>query len=126
MPTLNQVRNKANAKLTTFWQALSTRQDAYYTKHGKYFQLLIGSELTPDGEDTAFSVVSPNDEMHPLDIDYTWSDTVPFQIEVHEWVGPEGAGYKGIVTVLHEGTMYRRVRTNTGEDTNWYEVNNEE
>jgi hypothetical protein len=118
MPTLNQVRTKANNKLTTFWQALQTRQDAYFAKHGKYFQLLVGSELTLDGADTTFSVVSPSDEAHTIDIDYAWSDTVPFQIEVHEWTGSQ-PGYRGIVTINHEGTLYRRERTNTGEDTGW-------
>lgn len=118
MPTLNQVRNKANAKLTTFWQALQTRQDAYFAKHGKYFQLLAGSNLTLDGEDTPFAVVSPEGEQHPQDIDYAWSDTVPFKIEVHEWVGSD-RGYLGIVTINHEGTLYRRTRDSNNVDSGW-------
>lgn len=122
MATLNQVRQKANDKLATFWQALSTRQDAYFAKHGKYFQLLAGSELTLDGADTAFTVVSPSDEAHVVDIDYNWSDTVPFQIEVHEWGGPLGYGYRAIATINHEGTLYRRERDNSNADTNWYLV----
>lgn len=120
MPTLNQVRNKANNKLTTFWQALQTRQDAYFQKHGKYFQLLVGSALTLDGADTPFSVVSPSDEAHAVDIDYAWSETVPFQIQIHEWVGPQGSGYRGVVQINHEGTIYQRERTNSGEDTGWF------
>ncbi len=120
MATLKQVRDKANAKLTTFWQALSTRQDVYFTKHSKYFQLLVGSNLTLDGADTVFSVVSPSDELHTIDIDYQWSDSLPFQIEVHEWVGGgDNIGYRAIATINHEGTLYRRERTNTGEDTGW-------
>lgn len=121
MATLVQIRDKANAKLLTFWSALQTRQDAYFAKHGKYFQLLAGSNLTLDGEDTQFSVVSPSDEKHTIDIDYAWSDTVPFQIEVHEWVGTNGNGYKAIVTVNHEGTLYRRERDSDNNDTNWYQ-----
>lgn len=122
MATLIEVRNKANAKLADMWPKLQTRQDAYFVRHGKYFQLLAGSALTDDGADTTFSVVSPSDEMHVIDIDTTWSETVPFQIEIHEWVGTSGKGYKGIVTVKHNGTKYRRERDSDNNDTNWYEV----
>jgi hypothetical protein len=123
MATLAQVRDKANAKLTTFWSALQTRQNAYFTKHGKYFQLLAGSDLTLDGADTTFSVVSPSDEVHTIDIDYAWSDTVPFRIEIHEWLGGfAGTGYRGVVTVNHEGTLYRRERDSDNVDSGWYVV----
>lgn len=123
MATLNEIRTKANAKLTTFWSALKTRQDAYFAKHGKYFQLVAGSELTIDGADTPFAVVAPSDEKHVIDIDTKWSDTVPFQVEVHEWVGEEGdRGYRGIVTINHQGTLYRRERDSDGVDSNWYQV----
>ena len=119
--TLAQLKTKANAKLATFWTELQTREDAYFAKHGKYFQLLVGSNLTLDGADTAFSVVSPSDETHIVDIDTAWSDTVPFQIQVHEWMG-ETIGYKGIVTVNHEGTLYRRERDSANVDSGWYVV----
>lgn len=120
MATLLQVRDKANAKLATFWSALQVRQDAYFAKHGKYFQLLAGSNLTLDGADTPFSVVSPPDEKYVVDIDTSWSDVVPFKIEIREWYGgKQGAGYKGIVTINYQGTLYRRTRTSTGEDTGW-------
>lgn len=120
MATLLQVREKANAKLATFWSALQTRQNAYFAKHGKYFQLLAGSNLTLDGVDTPFAVVSPSDEKYTIDIDTSWSDSVPFNIEIHEWLGPNGMGYKGIVTINHEGVLYRRERDSDGADTNWY------
>lgn len=120
--TLNELRNKANAKLATFWSALRARQDSYFVKHGKYFQLLAGSALTLDGADTTFSVVPPSDEPHIVDIDTSWSDTVPFQIEVHEWVGPNSRGYTGIVTINHEGTLYQRARNSDAEDTGWVEL----
>lgn len=118
--TLAQLKTKANAKLVTFWGALQTRQDAYFAKNGKYFQLLAGSDLTLDGADTTFSVVSPSDEVHTIDIDTAWSDTVPFQIEIHEWVG-ETLGYKGIVTVNYQGTLYRRERDSQNIDSGWYQ-----
>lgn len=122
MATLAQVRTKANDKLATLWSALQTRENAYFTKHGKYFQLLAGSDLTLDGADTPFSVVSPSDEVHAVDIDYAWSDTVPFKIEVHEWVKDADRGYRGVVTINYQGTLYRRERDSNGVDSNWYKV----
>lgn len=122
MATLTEVRNKANAKLATFWSSLQTRQNAHFAKHGKYFQLLAGSNLTESGADTPFVVVSPSDEKYVVDIDTAWSDTVPFQIEVHEWVGTNSKGYKGVVTVMVNGTKYRRERDSDNNDTNWYEL----
>jgi hypothetical protein len=125
MATLQQVRDKANAKLSTFWSALQTRQNAYFAKHGKYFQLRAGSNLTLDGGDTAFSVVSPSDEKHTIDIDYAWSDTVPFQIRIDEWVGVgNDRGYRAMVTINHEGTLYRRTRDSNNVDSGWYQVIN--
>lgn len=121
--TLAQLKTKANAKLATFWGALQTRQDAYFAKHGKYFQLLAGSEITLDGTDTTFSVISPSDEVHTIDIDTAWSDTVPFRIEVHEWVG-DTRGYTAIATVNHEGTLYRRSRNSDNVDSGWEKVTN--
>jgi hypothetical protein len=119
--TLAQLKTKANAKLATFWVELQSRQDAYFTQHGKYFQLLVGSNLTVDGADTTFSVVSPSDEAHLIDIDTAWSDTVPFQIEVHEWVGND-RGYRAIATAENNGSFYRRERDSNNVDTNWYLV----
>lgn len=120
MATLQQVRDKANAKLATLWPVLQAKQDAYFMKHGKYFQLLAGSDLTLDGADTPFMVVTPSDEIHIIDIDIAWSETVPFKIEVKEWVGKENVGYLARVTVNHQGTLYRRERDSNNNDTNWY------
>lgn len=123
MATLTQVKDKANAKLATFWSALQGRQDAYFLKHSKYFQLIAGSDITLDGADTAFAVISPSDELHTVDIDYAWSDTVPFRIEIHEWVSGTDRGYKGVVTVNYHGTLYRRERDNRGVDSGWFVFN---
>jgi hypothetical protein len=120
--TLAQLKTKANAKLATFWTALQNRQDAYFAKHGKYFQLLAGSDLTIDGADTTFSGVSPSDEVHTVDIDYAWSDTVPFKIEVHEWVGAD-KGYTAIVTAENNGSLYQRSRNSLDVDSGWYVFN---
>jgi hypothetical protein len=121
MPTLEEVRNKANTKLADFWTKLQARQDAFYAKHGRYFQLLAGSELTESGADTTFTVRLPSDETKVVDIDTSWSETVPFQIEVHVWDGAT-PGYKAYVYILYNGERYGRDRDNLGTDTGWYKV----
>lgn len=122
MATLQQVRDKANTKLADIWGKLQTRQDAYFAKYGKYFQLLVtGGRDVENGEEYPFTAIPALDEAHVLDIDTSWSELVPFEIEVHEWVGSgSDRGYKGIVTVTHNGTIYRRERDSNSVDTGWY------
>lgn len=45
MATLQQIRDKADVVLANFWQALTIKQDAYFAKHGKYFQLLVTNSV---------------------------------------------------------------------------------
>ena len=124
--TLNQLRNKANAKLTEFWQLLSARQDAYHAKHGKYFQLLITDRVV-DGADTTFVVRKPNDEKHAVDVDFEFNSPVPFQISVDEWVGKGETGYSATATIeLPDGRKFTRTRHSDNTDTNWNEVIEEE
>lgn len=116
--TLQQLKTKANAKLTDFWGALSTKQDAYYAKHGKYFQLIVTSPVV-DGADTTFEVIHPNDEKHLADVDFDFASPIPFQIKVDEWVG-DGQGYSATAIVeLPNGDKYTRTHHNNGDDTNW-------
>ena len=124
--TLKQLRDKANAKLTEFWQLLSARQDAYHAKHGKYFQLLVTDRVV-DGADTTFVVRKPNDEKHAVDVDFEFNSPVPFQISVDEWVNKGGAGYSATATIeLPNGRKFTRTRHSDNTDTNWNEVIEEE
>lgn len=119
--TLQELQTKANAKLADFWTALQTKQDAYFAKHGKYFQLLITSKVV-DGADTTFQVLHPSDEQNLADADFTFASPIPFQIEVSEWVGHD-VGYFVTATVeLLNGRRFRRFRNSLNEDTGWYEV----
>ena len=77
MATLTQIRDKADAKLVEFWTALVPKQEAYKAKHGKYFQLLVTNTVV-DGVDTTFEVRKPNDELHVVDVDFTFSSQIPF------------------------------------------------
>lgn len=122
MATLTQIRNKADAKLADFWVLLQEKQSNYFAKNGKYFQLLISpNQKVTDGIDSQFQLRQPSDERFDLDVNFTWSDTIPFQISVDEWVRGEEAGYSATVRVeLLNGRVFMRTRTNTNEDTGWY------
>ena len=123
MATLKQVRDKADAKLAQFWPVLQTKQDAYYAKHGKYFQLLItGGRGVENGEEHDFVLRSPSDETHVIDVDLPWTDQVPFELRVDEWVSPNGEGYKASVWVDYQGKTYSRNRDSDQNDSGWYEV----
>ena len=123
MATLAQIRTKANTKLTEFWQALSTRQDAYFAKHGKYFQLLVTSPVV-DGADTVWELRTPSDEIHALDVGFTFNSPIPFSISVDEWVG-DTVGYSVTATIkLLDGRIFSRKRDSNQVDSDWYEVLN--
>ena len=118
--TLNELRQKADPILADFWQTLQTRQASYFAKHSKYFQLLVSpTDKVSEGVDSDFSVRKPSDEVHTVDVDVPWSTKVPFQIEVHEWVGSD-KGYIAVVTAEVNGNIYKRSRNSKGEDSGWY------
>jgi len=107
--TLQSLKTKANTKLGEFWDLLLPKQEAYFLKHGKCFQLLVTSPVV-DGADTTFVVTKPNDEKHAVDVDFTFNSPVPFQISVDEWVGNE-TGFSITATVeLPDGRKFKRSR----------------
>ena len=119
--TLAELRDKADTVLAQFWTALRTRQNAYYAKHGKYFQLLISpTTAVVDGADTDYTVRKPFDEKFQEDVNLTFTSKIPFQIYVEEWVGPTGKGYSATVWIkLLNGDMYTRTRDNSNNDSGW-------
>ena len=119
--TLKQLRDKANARLTPFFKEVSDKQDAYFAKHGKYFQKLITNQ-PKDEEEVDWSDNAPADEKHSKDAELaTAGGKLPFAIKIDEFVGPDNtAGWSMTCTVkLSDDTMYRRKRDNEGNDTNW-------
>lgn len=124
MATLKQIRDKADAKLVQFWTLLQARQNAYYAKHGKYFQLLISPSVIPvGGDDTDFEVRIAENELNVIDVDFPWSSKVPFQIKVDDWVRKKSndRGYRAFVWIaLPNGEIYHRNRKSNGRDTGWY------
>lgn len=118
--TLAQLRDKADAKLATFWALLVQKQAAYHAKHGKYFQLLVSPEnAVIDGLDTDFTLRSPSDEVHALDVDFPWTEKVPFQIQVDEWVGADTGFIATVFVQLPNGDIYTRSRNSKNEDSGW-------
>ena len=108
--TLAQLRTKANTKLGEFATALQTRQTAYYLKHNKFFQLLVTSPVV-DAEDTTWELITPNDEKHAVDVNFSFNSPIPFQVEVSEWKG-EVDGYSITAVIeLPNGDRYTRTRT---------------
>ena len=121
MATLIQVRDKADAKLVQFWQLLTEKQDAYFAKHGKYFQLLVTGGRDVESTEFDFEKRVPSDEKFAVDVDLPWTDRLPFEIQVDEWVG-EDKGYTATVTVEWRGRTFTRSRNSKQEDTGWSEV----
>ena len=118
---LLEYKQKANAILVNFWGALKTKQDAYFAKHGKYFQLLISPNSdVVDGVDSDYIIVNPSDEKHLADMEFLWVTKIPFQISVDEWVG-ETVGYSATVTAFVNGKRYKRRRDSDNSDTGWFE-----
>jgi len=127
MATLKQVRDKADAKLAQFWSTLQIKQNAYHAKHGKYFQLLVtGGRGVENAEEHDFVKRVPDDEPHAIDVNFPWTDKLPFEISVSEWVGPNGIGYQATVMVDFKGKTYSRSRDSDQNDTGWFEVIEEE
>ena len=114
-------KQKADAILGGFWGALKNKQDAYFAKHGKYFQLLISPNSDViDGLDSDHVIVNPSDEKHLADMEFLWTTKIPFQISVDEWVG-ETVGYSATVTAFVNGKRYKRRKDSENNDTGWFE-----
>jgi len=112
MATLAQIRTKANTKLVEFWDLLLPKQEAYFLKHGAFFQLLVTSPVV-DGADTTFVVTKPNDEKHTVDVDFSFNSPIPFSISVDVWVGKTtGFSITAIIELL-DGRKFTRKREAT-------------
>lgn len=108
--TLESLKTKANTKLTEFWDLLLPKQEAYFLKHNKFFQLLITDPVV-DGVDTTFEIRKPNDELHAVDVDFEFNSPIPFSISVDEWVGGDTGFSVTVYVELPTGEKYTRTRT---------------
>lgn len=114
--TLTQVRNRINSFLTDLWPKIVTRQNTYFTNHGRYWQGI--KTFVPDGE--ADTDPTPDLTLKPHDQAESWQaagfhldlpTTLPcgFQINTYN-NGADGKGWVGLVWVVHRGTTYCRTK----------------
>jgi hypothetical protein len=128
MPTLVQVRNAVDVRLTTLWtNTIVPRQNAFFAARGKYWQGILTTDLLalPDNPNSGSGTVlevAPATTRHPTDQAETWADaaivlgaTIPMALEIHTYDGPLGKGYVGIVWAKWANTVYRRAQNNGPE-----------
>lgn len=120
--TLNQLRTKANTRLTEIWPVIVAKQDEYFAKHGKYFQKVVTNQPV-DEEELLWVDQPPSDEKHPADCVLSITGgALPFAISIDEWVG-DTIGWSATVTVqLANGDRYTRTRDYQNNDTNWSKI----
>ena len=107
--TLQQLQTKANTKLQEFWDALIVKQEAYFLKHNKFFQLLVTDPVV-DGVDTTWVLRTPSDEQHALDVDFSFNSPIPFSISVDEFVGDETGFSATAIVELPDARRFTRTR----------------
>ena len=106
---LASLKTKANGKLVEFWDLLLPKQEAFFLKHGTFFQLLVTPPVV-DGADTTFAVIKSGHEPYTADVDFTFNSPIPFSISVDEWVG-KTRGFSITATVeLLDGRKFTRRR----------------
>lgn len=118
MPTITAVRNAVDSRLSTLWNTIQTRQDAYLLANGRYFQGKRSHTAAPANTGAGSLQMAAADLLddHPTDQVHTWLDFLPelnglaiemvLTIDVYD--GPQGRGYVGTVRVSHNGTSYER------------------
>lgn len=129
MPTLVQVRNAVDARLTTLWTGqVVPRQAAYLAAHGRYFQGYATFSLAalpdnPSGGAATVLEVAPTTNTHPTDQAETWTDsgivlgaTIPMALRMDVYDGPQGKGYVGTVWARWAGNTYTRSQNFGPED----------
>lgn len=111
--TLTELRNKADAKLVEFWDALITKQEAYFLKHKTFF----GFNWTPanpvvDGADTDFGELQrPSRKHFAADVSFPTTEKLPFQIQVVRHHGAEHGFTATVRAELPNGRRFKRSRT---------------
>lgn len=124
MPTLTQVRNAVDSRLTTLWTGqIVPRQTAYAANHGgRFFQGLVTFTISslpnnPSDANPTLLEVTPVLNTHPTDQAETWLDqginleaTIPMALRMDCYDGPLGKGYVGTVWGRWNGNTYSRAQ----------------
>lgn len=112
--TLTELRNKADAKLVEFWNALAAWQEQNRLEFDNYRQLLVTNTVV-DGVDTDFEVRTPSDHT-PLAVnrDFSFTSKIPFSISVNCWGTEPSRGFEATAIVeLLDGRKFKRSRSLT-------------
>ena len=126
--TLAQVRDAADARLTTLWvNVIRPGELAWFAGHGVYGQC-VHTQNIPDtaAADAAAAELLPVTDVHIHDSNkescrdifgaVSINVSLPFAIAVHTYNGPQGKGFVGEVWVRYEGVTYYKAR-NYGPET---------
>lgn len=93
--TVQDFNNPELSELEQITTLIAEKQEEYFNKNGKYWQGLKIDDRIPEGRITPTKLDSK-----PELVNESWAnfvklpETIPFQIEVHEYVSKEGAGYQ--------------------------------
>ncbi len=112
-PALAQSRRaRSDAMLNGLWNSIQARENAYFNKHGRYFQGLL-TPRTVRNTDGA-----PDLTRRPTDQAESWADagfvlpaSVPASIEIHVYDGPLGKGYTAILHYKVGGKEFTKARS---------------
>ena len=135
--TLAQVRDAADARLTTLWvNVIRPGELAWYAEYGVYGQCLHTRNI-PDtaAADAVVAELLPVTDTHIHDSNgescrdifgaVSINVSLSFAIAVHVYNGPSGQGFVGQVWVRHNGVEYTLAR-NYGPETwrtfDWQQV----
>lgn len=113
MPTLNEIRDMIDTRLTALWPHIVARQTTFFANRGKYFQgVVTPAQLPADGEERA-----PDLALHPHDQAQTWANanfnlgaTLPMRLALDTYSGPHAAGWIARVWVRVAGRTWTRAR----------------
>ena len=126
--TLGQVRDAADARLTTLWtDVIRPGELAWYAEYGVYGQCLHTVNIPATAAaDAEVAELLPVTDTHIHDSNgescrdifgvVSINVSLPFAIAVHVYNGPQGKGFVGEVWVRYEGATYHKAR-NYGPET---------
>lgn len=135
--TLGQVRDAADARLTTLWvNVIRPGELAWFAERGVYGQCLHTQNI-PDtaAADAVVAELIPVTDVRIHDSNrescrdifgaVNINVSLPFAIAVHVYDGPSGKGFVGAIWVKFNGTLYTKAK-NYGPETwrthDWEEV----
>ncbi len=132
MPMDATLQKNCDAFLDGLFSQLRTQQEAYFRAsvgknedgtdipRGKYWQGLRINEQRVDSTRRA-----SGHQQAWAELNLTLPNTIPCQVEVHEYDGPQGQGWMLIATVTDNNKQWRRVLhygPESWREHNWLEV----